>query len=136
MKSMKLRNFSCGSALILLILNLPIWHSHASSPSIVQAPGSASHPCGEGSISYIVKDQDGPELDQVQISAVSRSGIDLLTVTNFENGDTCLDKSIFDDPDLLCLLFCREGYHCGALLPKKELSQFGELKISLARRMI
>lgn len=109
--------------------------SAASSADPVLA-GASQRPCGEKRFLMRVSDQDGPVLDGVQISTVSEDGIHSLVKTSFDQGDTCLDSSILQDPKVRCILFCREGYHCGAIIPKKELLNYWELKIALARIMI
>lgn len=93
-------------------------------------------PCGEKQLLIRVSDQEGPALDDVEISTITKDGVQLLVKTEFDQGDTCLDNSILQDPEVLCILFCREGYHCGALIPKKELWGYWELKIALARILI
>lgn len=107
-----------------------------SSAKPAKTAASAAAPCGEGRILYLVSDQEGPELDDVHISIVTKSGIRSLMKTDFTQGNVCLEKAIIRDPGTYCILFCREGYHCGALIPNKELLKFGELKIALARIMI
>ncbi len=99
-------------------------------------PELAQRPCGEKGFLVRISDQEGPPLDDVQISTVSSGGIQPLVKTSLGESYTCLDYSVLQDPKVFCILFCRDGYHCGALVPKKDLLQYWELKIALARIMI
>lgn len=106
----------------------------AGHPKIPAHPKSdPAAPCGADSVLFHIAETEGRGIPGVQVQAISRTGNVDLGQTN-KLGQICVSESVIFDESVQCVLFCREGFYCGAFTPRTERKGFRERLLALAPR--